>query len=304
MTGASVQVLLPTYNGARYLDEQLESLCNQTFPSFTILTYDDGSKDASIAIVDRYTERLSIKRIPNSDCSNRGAVKSFELLMADSTADILLFCDQDDIWDATKIEEGVSALKKAATTFGDIPLAVFSDLSLFSDTDTSVSGLFLAANGFNPAARADPYYLTFRNAAPGCTMTINRTLVRAALPLPSQAHMHDWWLMLIASLSGKIVFIDKPLLRYRIHAANTLGISHDTPMHPLASMISLFNVNKLRTVLSTIAPNIAQGKAAFIHCSRQFSTLLFWGKFIAGRYLFPGLAKMNRWFMGFSWKRP
>lgn len=304
MTTPSVEVLLPTYNGARYLDEQLESLCNQTFTSFTTLTYDDGSNDASYAIVDRYADRLSIKRVPNSDKCNRGAVKSFELLMTHSTAEILLFCDQDDIWDATKIEEGVSALKKAAATYGDIPIAVFSDLSLFSDTDTSVSGLFLAANGFNPAARTDPYYLTFRNAAPGCTLTINRTLLRAALPLPSQAHMHDWWLMLIASLSGKIVFIDKPLLRYRIHAANTLGISHDKPMHPLASMISLLKVHKLRAVLSTIAPNVAQGKAAFIHCNKPFLTLLFWGKFIAGRYLFPGLAKLNRYFLRFSWKRP
>ena len=299
----TIQILLPTFNGVTYLDEQLTSLCVQSYRDFSILTYDDGSQDNSRALVDSYGEQLSIVRIDNPATSNAGALKSFELLLQNATADIIFFCDQDDIWEPAKIEEMVATITTHSPRGATAPTAVFSDLSLFSERDPNVTGSFMSTAGFNPAALNDPYYLSFRNPAPGCSMVINKALRDRALPFPAAVKMHDWYLMLCARLQGNVVFINKSLLRYRIHSANTLGIAPDKPLSPLFSILSLVQPAKVASIISTISANTAQGKAAFTVSNRRFSRILFWSKFIAGRYIFPTLARTFGLFTKNSWKR-
>jgi len=303
MPESTVEILLPTYNGSRFLAEQLDSLCRQTSTSFTLITRDDGSRDDSVAIVDSYRNRLSIRRIENPENKNLGAVRSFELLMCESTAGIILFCDQDDIWDEARVEKGITAIAETMKRLGNIPCAVFSDLRLFSTETAAPTGTYLEASGFNAAAYRDPYYIAFRDPSPGCAMTVNRALLEASLPLGPSALMHDWWLMLVASLKGTIVFLDIPLLRYRLHTGNTLGIAHDRPLNPVLSILSMINLRKVWMIRSKILLNTRQARAVFKTCGKRFSSGIFWMKFISGRYIFPTLARFIPALRRYSWKR-
>ena len=206
---AGVEVVLSTFNGSRYLVPLLDSLCSQTCRDFLLLTRDDGSHDASVEIVDSYSQKLNIKRIPNHSGKNIGAMESFFCLLKETTAEYIAFCDQDDIWECGRLENGVAALIEFRKKNGAIPAAAFSDLSLISATDNHAGASFHECIGFNPAALRDPYYIAFHNCAPGCSMTINRALATATPPPGDATLMHDWWLMLAASLSGKTIFINK-----------------------------------------------------------------------------------------------
>jgi glycosyltransferase involved in cell wall biosynthesis len=300
---ASLELLLPTYNGSRYLPELLESLCHQTFSDFSLLTYDDGSNDDTIAIVNKYSDRLRIERVPNPTGNNIGAVKSFSLLMDRTSAECIMFCDQDDIWENTKIEMGITKLAESVKQYGDVPMVIFSDLSLISGSGKDLKTSFLGSMGFNPAALDDPYYLAFRNPAPGCSMTVNKALIDAALPLQTAALMHDWWLMLSASLTGKIIFIDSKLIRYRVHQSNALGVAYDRPLHPLLSMASMLYPKKLYDIVNRFKPVLQQADTVFRVHGRHFSRSLFWCKLIAGRYFFPAFAKVVPSAPKHSWKR-
>jgi glycosyltransferase involved in cell wall biosynthesis len=224
----TVDILLPTYNGSEYIKDLMDSLCRQSCNRFSVLTYDDGSTDDTISHVDTYRNRLSINRIDNPDGSNMGALRSFELLMKKSTAECIMFCDQDDIWAEKKVEKLLSAFNLQKKRFGDIPLLVFSDLSLITDdSDSHTGNSFLTYQGINTRCMDDPYYLVFRNPAPGCSMLINRALAEASLPIGDTAVMHDWWIIINAAIKGEIFHIPDQLVRYRVHTSNTLGIIAD-----------------------------------------------------------------------------
>jgi glycosyltransferase involved in cell wall biosynthesis len=303
MSSCTVEILLPTYNGCRFINDQMQSLCRQTCRDFTLLTYDDGSSDDSMARVDAYRDRISIKRIENQSGKNSGAIKSFEILMSNATAECIMFCDQDDIWESAKVERGVHCYLDGKKCYGDIPLCLFSDLRLIDENNRAEGASFMALHGMNPACLGDPYYLVFRNPAPGCSMIANRKLIASALPIGKEAFMHDWWTIIGASLEGRIIFIDEQLVSYRVHSANTFGMTPDRPLPALLSAISMFNVKKLQAVVGRMNVHIRQGRAVFKKNNHRFSVALYWAKLVFGRYVMPSVASVFKAGKQYSWKR-
>lgn len=302
MEQPALQILLPTYNGATYLPELLESLCSQTFTSFSLLTYDDASADNSIEIVDSFSGRLSIIRIGNPDRINRGAAGSFIHLINHSDTECIMFCDQDDIWRSTKVEQLIKRYLQAKQRYGNIPLLLFSDLAMFRGENEVVHPSFHTFNGNNPLAVADPYYLVLKNTAPGCSMLCNRKLVEVALPMEPSDYIHDWWLIISASLCGRIEYINKPLINYRLHESNTVGVIMDKPLPVLFSLFSFFHPAKFRSVFARHLKHIKNGRIIFKKHGRHFSATLFWSKMIAGRYIFPSLSRIIKRWKKYSWK--
>ncbi len=233
----SLVVLLSTYNGERFLADQLDSLKRQTRQDFIVVARDDGSSDGSREVLEDYAARS-----PNcflllpKDPENRGACASFAILMQtalDQAAELglespyLMFCDQDDIWREDKIERQMNLMR--ATEAGDpsVPVLVHSDLEVVSFENDHVAPSFAAYQGLD-IDRNHFSDMTISNLVTGCTALINEALVRRALPISTDAIMHDWWLALTASAFGKVAYIAEPMVRYRQHDANTIGARRHT----------------------------------------------------------------------------
>ena len=251
---APLAILLSTYNGERFLAEQLDSLLRQSQDDFIIIARDDGSADGSRAVLERYAARHTARfeLLPDID-GNLGASGSFARLLefalarepdtappsgagpgAAHGADprpapaYLMFCDQDDIWHDDKIERQMKLMRETEAGDASLPVLVHSDLEVVSSENRLIAPSFAAYQGLN-IQRNGFIELAISNLVTGCTALINAALARRALPIPGEAIMHDWWLALAASAFGKLVYSVEPTVRYRQHGANTIGASAHVP---------------------------------------------------------------------------
>lgn len=224
---ALVDVLLATYNGSRYLAQQLDSILAQTHTPWRILVSDDGSSDETLEILQQYGARLGnrLVLVPNPD-AGKGVVRNFENLMQaslnDGRARWAVFADQDDVWLPEKIASQLHEMVRIEA--GDapaVPCLVHSDLTVVDEALTVLSPSFARYQRMDPAGCSQLSLLSV-NQVTGCTMMVNRALLARALPLPAETIMHDWWCALISG-SGRRSFIDQPLILYRQHGANQLG---------------------------------------------------------------------------------
>ncbi|MBN1757373.1 MAG: glycosyltransferase [Chitinispirillaceae bacterium] len=299
-----VEILLPTYNGGRYITGLLESLCNQTYSDFTLITRDDGSSDDTIDRMNSFSSHLKISRIENTDRTNLGAVKSFELLITRSSAELLFFCDQDDLWNPDKIERIVRLYEKKKAHSGSGSLLLFSDLSLVDENDTPAGDSFCEVNSVNTACIDDPYYLVFKNPSPGCAMAVSRSLATAALPFVQETFMHDWWVIIHAALTGEVVFLNDKLVRYRVHSGNTLGVTPDRQRSFLSLFTNWLRPSRLSGIVMLHRRHIKQGNAVFIRNGRKFSVFLYLVKVLLGRLIMPRIIRLTGRGLRYSWVSP
>lgn len=207
MNNSKVAILLSTYNGEKYLKEQLDSLINQTYKNIDIIIRDDGSKDNTVKIIKEYQEKYD--NIFLDEGKNIGFIKSFfELLKSTKNADIYSYCDQDDVWEIDKIERAVDFIEKEKS---NVPILYFSN-----------SDYYDANMVFLGHAPKDKVY-NFRNSLVECvtqgmTMCINKNMRDTIVKdIPQNTTFHDWWTYMIASGFGKIIYDDKSEVRYRRH---------------------------------------------------------------------------------------
>ena len=293
MSSVSVEILLPTYNGSRYVAPLLESLCSQTWRDFTLITRDDGSTDDTIEQMLPFSEKLRITRILNRENANIGVVRSFEMLIASSRAELLFFCDQDDLWNPLKVEHMVHRYLQQKDRNGSTPQLLYCDLTLIDENGFQSGDSFLRTNNVNPFALFDPYYLALKNPAPGCAMAVNRPLVEAALPFSPETFMHDWWMAIAAGLCGGIVFIDEKLVQYRVHATNTLGVTSDRPRSFFSLFSNWLNIGKFSRIMALHRRHITQGRAVFSRCGSRFSPPRYFIKVIVGRLIMPRIVRLT-----------
>lgn len=222
---APIEILLAVFNGENHLREQLDSLLSQTAQNWTLLIRDDGSSDGSSAIVAAYQRRFPAKiRVLDSEAGAGGALHNFSALLAASSADYLMLCDQDDVWLGDKIEVTFKKMLELERAHGhDCPLLVHTDMKV---TDGNLKVL---ADSLWRYQKSDPERgrtlnrLLVQNCATGCSVMINRNLRDLALPIPQEAVMHDWWLALVAGAFGKVGYLAAPTMLYRQHDGNDTG---------------------------------------------------------------------------------
>lgn len=214
-----IAVLMCTYNGEKYLKEQIDSIQNQKGVSVFIYVRDDGSKDKTIDILEEYQQKGGLKWFR---CKNVGpAVGFMELLYqtARNDFDYFAFSDQDDIWLETKL---LNATEK-------IEMCADEKFILYGANQTFLKGDIPTSNVYNEMPILNTPYLLDHNKIAGCTIVINREL---AILIKESSHidamilksrMHDLWLVLVASTCGKIVFDMNPTMLYRIHEHNVVG---------------------------------------------------------------------------------
>lgn len=202
-----VAVVMSTYNGEKYLREQLDSILGQDYPRIILLIRDDGSTDGTKALLEQYAlERPNVRLIVGS---NIGVVPSFFecLKHVGSDAAYVAFSDQDDIWHKDKISRAVKALQ---TEDPDIPLLYFSERNYCDESLKNPSPSHLNKRGVS-------FDLSlFDNVCPGNTIVINREMLKLLdRTNPLDVYYHDWWMELLASCFGKVLYDKDPTLEYR-----------------------------------------------------------------------------------------
>lgn len=207
MNSKEVVILMSTYNGEKYITEQLESLLNQTYPNIKIFIRDDGSKDRTVEIIKKFQQKS--RNIFLTEGENIGFINSFfELLNISDKADYYAYCDQDDVWMEDKIERAVNFLEKTDVSK---PALYFSN-----------SDYYDGEMNFLATAEKNKTY-NFRNSLVECvtqgmTMVINnKTRETIIKNRPQTCLYHDWWTYMICSGFGEIVYDDKSLVKYRRH---------------------------------------------------------------------------------------
>jgi len=240
-----IAVLLSTYNGEKFLAEQIDSLLAQSHKNFILIVRDDGSHDRTVSILESYALDHSVQiRLLSHDGKNLGASGGFAFLVdyviknkesLGLTSSYMMFCDQDDTWFPEKIEKLLAAMLAAeADNDSALPIMVHSDLEVVSEQNTVIAKSLISYQGLEIKRNSFPN-LVISNLVTGCTALINQSLAVKALPIPEDAIMHDWWLALVATAFGKSVYLNIPLVHYRQHANNTIGAKEFTKVS-VASM--------------------------------------------------------------------
>lgn len=216
-----VTVLVAVYNGEKYLQDQLDSILNQTIKDIKILIRDDGSTDNSKEIIKEYKRNFPNIINTVSGDPTKSACGNFAQLLYKADSDYIMFCDQDDVWKKDKIEITLNAMLGLEKDFSG-PVLVHSDLTVTDGNLSPVSDSFFEYQGL---AKAEDRLcrLLVQNCVTGCTVMINRALKEKCGEVPEECAMHDWWLALVACLFGKIGFIETPLIFYRQHENNQVG---------------------------------------------------------------------------------
>ena len=174
MDSPSIDVLLATYNGARYLRPQIESILGQEDVSFRILVRDDGSVDETPAVIEHYRRTRPDRLIRLSGSDHLGAVGNFACLLREAKAPYAALSDQDDVWAPHKLRTLVGAMRGLESRYGaDTPLLVHSDLTVVDETLRERHSSFWRYSGFDPGGTSLPRLLV-KNTVTGCASLVNR----------------------------------------------------------------------------------------------------------------------------------
>jgi glycosyltransferase involved in cell wall biosynthesis len=243
-----VSVVMAVYNGRKYLLQQLESVLSQLEPADELIIVDDGSRDDSVALVRSLNDpriRLFVNDV------NRGVIGTFDRGLGLALHPVVFLSDQDDIWmpgkraafaaEFARDPQVSVVISDAAVIDGD---GVVRSKSYFNDFRGGFAGGVLAT--------------LWRSRYLGCAMAVRSSVLRAALPIPRKVPMHDMWLGALATLSGKVIFLPEPFLRYRRHTHNASPITR----------ASLWRILRWRFTLATLLMRRCLGIRLGLHRQR------------------------------------
>jgi glycosyltransferase involved in cell wall biosynthesis len=232
MENPAVEIVLATYNGAAHLADQLHSLEAQTVEEWRLRVRDDGSGDGTTEILERFAEDHPERVVLLQDAvRGLGPAKSFGRLLEASAADRVLLCDQDDVWRPEKIAAMLDAFDALEARHGPhTPLLLHSDLEVVDEELNRVAPSFWAYQHLHPGNADRLERELMMNVVTGSATMVNQALIRRALPVPEEAIMHDWWLALVVAAFGRAGHLDKRLVQYRQHGANSIGARRHDPL--------------------------------------------------------------------------
>jgi glycosyltransferase involved in cell wall biosynthesis len=237
----NVDILLSTYNGTKFLAEQIDSIIRQTYKSWTLIIRDDSSTDATKDIIKNYLLNNNRIILIEDSFKNIGPCQSFAELIKHSTSDYIMFCDQDDIWLPGKIETMLN-YAEMETIKTNIPQLIVSNLKVIDENGKPISDSFWDLQSFSSNKSYLFKDIIAQNKFPGCSMLFNKPLKNICLDIPEKSLMHDWWICLAALAFGKLTRINIPLTLYRQHSSNVVGISKASFMK---SLIKIFRKNPI-----------------------------------------------------------
>ena len=263
----TVAICMATYNGERYLPEQIDSILNQSYDNWVLFIRDDDSADKTQAILDTFqcnhSDRIIVlKGLVNEKRSSWG--NFFQILKwvrSNYHFRYFMFSDQDDIWLPDKIEKTLKCMKETEKSAPG-PVLVHTDLKVADENLNEIGSSFFKYRALDSSVR-DLNHLLVQNNATGCTMMWNEEMDRIVSSCDGQAAMHDWWFSLVACCFGKISVVLDPTILYRQHENNVIGA---TKVNTLGFIIMrLMGKNRVK---ETLEMSVRQAEA-FLECYRD-----------------------------------
>lgn len=206
-----IEILMATYNGEKYIKEQIESIISQTYKNWNLLIRDDGSTDRTLDIIREFVIKDKRIKLLIDNKGNLGYKKNFEELMNKSRGTFIFLCDQDDIWKVNKIEECMKYLSKYSLVHHNAEV-------LYELTGEKKELLNLKKKRIVINNIFFPIFV-------GCCMAFRREILRKILPIPEKYPGHDTWIGLIEEISSEVKYLDENLIIYRRHGSNTSFLS-------------------------------------------------------------------------------
>ena len=239
-----VSIALCTYNGAQYLQQQLDSIAGQTLLPGELVACDDGSSDETVEILNAFSEKAPFPVHIHINDSNLGVARNFEKCTSLCTGELIALCDQDDAWKPEKLE-------KLAEALNNNPEAgfVFCDAELVDEKLTSLKRYLWdeKPNNFSRKERQGfahsrqlPYLLK-KNMVTGACMMFRPGLIPDIVPIPP-SWIHDYWIATVAAALGhRGIIVDEPLVLYRQHQDQQIGVLKGSTITRVRASISLWS---------------------------------------------------------------
>ncbi len=307
-----IEILLATFNGERFLREQIDSLLRQDYGNVRVLARDDGSSDGTLAILREYAERVPdrFRLLASEVATGHPKWNAVHLLQA-STTDYVCLSDQDDVWLPSKVRLQKNAMDELEAQYGSsIPLLVFTDLRVVDEKLKELHPSFWRRDRIRPESIHRLRLALGHNVLTGCTAMLNRRLVELSLRMPEEAAMHDRWIALLASAMGKSRALPQQTVFYRQHGRNVEGVrrADDSPAGVVRrsripeNRLREWRVSReqaaalLRLHHDELAPEQRELLRAYLRCGQsrsrlvRLSTTIRYGFFRNG--LLPNLSRM------------
>ncbi|MGZ3871969.1 MAG: glycosyltransferase family 2 protein [Mucilaginibacter sp.] len=213
-----ISVVIATYNGEKYLDQQIQSILRQTLQPAEIIVCDDCSTDGTVAILNKYSQQGLLSYMVNN--TQLGVIDNFTKAVSLAAVDnYISLSDQDDEWMPDKLEKSAALLKKSEDE--RLPCMVYTDLMLVDREGNIINRSFWNEMGEQEKYQHNLETLLFGQFVNGCTVVLNPPLRKMFKNIPNNARFHhDDWIALIAFAFGKAVNIKEPLVKYRQHGNN------------------------------------------------------------------------------------
>ncbi|MBP3234736.1 MAG: glycosyltransferase family 2 protein [Eubacterium sp.] len=214
---ARVHIMMATYNGEKFIKEQIDSIINQTYQDWMLYISDDCSTDDTVNIIDDYCRQYPDKIVLLNRDKKLGGAKQNFLYLFDicPKAELYMFTDQDDVWLPEKAEKLVKKYDEVHTE----NCLVYCDLKVVDSDLNTKSESFITDIHYSNKKE----FILMNNYVPGCVMLIDDYLREAIGILPRQCFMHDWWIVMYSTFFGNIFKVDESLHLYRQHSNNTIG---------------------------------------------------------------------------------
>lgn len=224
-----VLVVLPTFNGAHFLPEQLASILAQDRVETHIVCRDDGSSDHSAEVLAQFADKHPGRfTLLNQPSGNLGVKRSFSVLLEYALTlplhgpTYFALADQDDVWHPHKLATLLTAMQALEAQHTQHPALVHSDLRVVDPQRRVIAEHMSPYQGLRPERSGFRAQLV-SNTLTGCTALMNRALVSMSTPIPEHCVMHDHWISIVASAFGHRRFVPQALVDYRQHPGNAVG---------------------------------------------------------------------------------
>lgn len=229
---------MTTYNGEKYLCEQLDSILSQTYKDFELIICDDCSKDKTSEILNKYEQKDSrIKVFINKQ--TLGFKKNFEKAISLCRGGLIAFCDQDDVWNPKKLELSLANIGENSLLCTNAEL---------TDSNLNPLGYTMKESSLVPDLSKDNLeilkILIHKNFVQGSTILAKSDFIKKYFPIPEQVIFHDWYYAICAILEGGIKYLDIPTIKYRQHQSNVT----ENEKHSLQNVIKPKKYDKMMAI--------------------------------------------------------
>lgn len=291
-------ILLATYNGEKYISEQIDSILEQTDKEWMLYIHDDGSRDKTVEIIEKYAKNYPEKICIVEGATTGGAKQNFFYLFSCVEAPYYMCCDQDDVWLPEKIKSTKNEMLSLERKDNEKPCLVFTELNVVDENLNVISEKMSEYQGLD-CKKLTLNRALIQNVVTGCTMMVNRALREELIKVIDYTNvlMHDWWALLIATHFGKISFCEKPSIMYRQHGDNGVGARNaNTIVYMLKRLLqgkdikeSLYNTRKQAAYFAEIYINRE------MVLTKKYANLAEEGKFARLKFYNENDVKKSTW---------